>query len=55
MFVAALFPGTAVNDPEFADRTASVLGLHAQLFLALVLVALLGAACGLVLRDRSPR
>ncbi|ACZ88310.1 DUF6640 family protein [Streptosporangium roseum] len=45
MFGALLFPGTATYDPEFADRTVFVLGLHGQVFMALVLiVALLGAA-----------
>lgn len=45
MFGALLFPGTATYDPEFADRAVFVLGLHGQVFMALVLiVALLGAA-----------
>jgi hypothetical protein len=54
MFGALLFPDTAAYDPEFADRTTFVLGLHGQLFLALVLIVLLGAATIAVLRERSP-
>jgi hypothetical protein len=47
MFAALLFPDTAAYDPEFADDTVFVLGLHGQLFLALVLlVALLAAGVG---------
>ncbi|WP_063061457.1 DUF6640 family protein [Nocardia sienata] len=41
---ALLFPDTATYDPEFADRTLFVLGLHGQIVLALILLtALLGA------------
>lgn len=47
MLGALLFPGTATYDPEFADDTVFVLGLHGQVFLALVLlVALLAATAG---------
>jgi uncharacterized protein DUF6640 len=47
MLGALLFPGTATYDPEFAADTVFVLGLHGQLFLALVLlVALLAATAG---------
>jgi hypothetical protein len=42
---APAFPDTAAYDPEFAGRTTFVLGLHGQLFLAVVLlVALAGGA-----------
>ncbi|WP_327151790.1 hypothetical protein [Nocardia sp. NBC_01329] len=41
---ALLFPDTATYDPEFADRTFFVLGVHGQVFMALILLtALLGA------------
>ncbi|GAA5100052.1 DUF6640 family protein [Nocardia iowensis] len=41
---ALLFPETATHDPEFAAQTVFILGLHGQLFLALILLAaLLGA------------
>lgn len=39
---APLFPGTAVTDPGFDNPT--VLGLHPQVFLALVLLVLLAIA-----------
>ncbi|SHF92836.1 DUF6640 family protein [Streptoalloteichus hindustanus] len=45
MLGALPFPGTATYDPEFADRTLFVLGLHGQVLMALVLLmALLVAA-----------
>jgi len=44
MLGALLFPGTATHDPEFADDTVFILGLHGQVFLALVLLVALGAA-----------
>jgi hypothetical protein len=44
MLGALLFPGTATYDPEFADDTVFVLGLHGQVFLALVLLAALVTA-----------
>lgn len=46
MIGALLFPGTATYDPEFADQTVFVLGLHGQIFLAIVMLALLAAAAG---------
>jgi hypothetical protein len=53
MLGALLFPGTATYDPEFADDTVFVLGLHGQVFLALVLlVALLVAVAGNARRPR---
>lgn len=58
MLGALLFPGTAAYDPEFAEDTVFVLGLHGQIFLAIaVLLTLLGAA-GAALRaprGHSPR
>jgi hypothetical protein len=44
MLGALLFPGTATYDPEFADGTVFVLGMHGQVFLALVLLAALVTA-----------
>jgi hypothetical protein len=55
MLGALLFPGTATYDPEFADDTVFVLGLHAQLFLALVLLAVLVAATAGEAFTRSER
>ncbi|QYN37605.1 hypothetical protein K1T35_10390 [Pseudonocardia sp. DSM 110487] len=54
MLGALLFPGTATYDPEFADDTVFVLGLHGQVFLALVLLAaLVTAAWGSMRRLRA--
>jgi hypothetical protein len=53
MLAALLFPGTATHDPEFADRTVFVLGLHGQVFLALVLLVALVGAVTAVLRGPS--
>lgn len=54
MLGALLFPGTATYDPEFADDTVFVLGLHGQVFLALVLLAaLVTAAWGSTRRLRA--
>ncbi|MFB4265750.1 DUF6640 family protein [Nonomuraea sp. GTA35] len=44
MFPALLFPGTATYDPEFGDETQFVLGLHGQMFMALVTLAILAFA-----------
>ncbi|WP_409490861.1 DUF6640 family protein [Amycolatopsis sp. cmx-11-12] len=45
MIGALLFPGTATYDPEFADSTLFVFGLHGQVLMAIVLIfVLLGAA-----------
>ncbi|MFD0479631.1 DUF6640 family protein [Nonomuraea thailandensis] len=44
MFPALLFPGTATYDPEFGDETQFVLGLHGQMFMALVTLAMLAVA-----------
>ncbi|SCL65381.1 hypothetical protein GA0070606_4131 [Micromonospora citrea] len=47
MLGALLFPGTAAYDPEFADRTVFVLGMHGQIFMAVVLLlALVGSVAG---------
>lgn len=54
MLGALLFPGTATYDPEFADDTVFVLGLHGQVFLALVLLtALVTATWGSTRRLRA--
>jgi hypothetical protein len=45
MIGALLFPDTATYDPEFANQTLFILGLHGQVFMAIaLLLALLGAA-----------
>ncbi|GAA3573842.1 hypothetical protein GCM10022419_063590 [Nonomuraea rosea] len=52
MFPALLFPGTATYDPEFEAGTQFVLGLHGQVFMALVTLAILGVAVGLAVARR---
>ncbi|MEV0623765.1 DUF6640 family protein [Nonomuraea sp. NPDC050404] len=52
MVGALLFPGTATYDPEFADETVFVLGLHGQVFLAIVLLLILIVAT--VVTARTP-
>lgn len=53
---ALLFPDTATYDPEFADRTLFVFGLHGQIVLALILLtALLGAVVASWQRADSTR
>lgn len=48
MLGALLFPDTATHDPEFAEHTLFILGLHGQVFMAIVLLlALLGAAAAI--------
>ncbi len=42
---ALLIRGTATYDPEFAERTVFVLGMHGQIFLALILLT---ALCGAI-------
>ncbi|TYB67363.1 hypothetical protein FXF51_15305 [Nonomuraea sp. PA05] len=44
MFPALLFPGTATYDPEFRNETQFVLGLHGQMFMAVVTLAILALA-----------
>lgn len=51
LLAAGLFPGTAIQDPGFDNPT--VLGLHPQVLLALVLLAVLLVAA--VLTVRAPR
>ncbi|MBO3681999.1 DUF6640 family protein [Streptomyces sp. NEAU-YJ-81] len=56
MFGASLFPGTAASDPEFEATEPKVLGMHPQLFLALVLLAgVSGAVTVERARSRRPR
>ncbi|MFD0884996.1 DUF6640 family protein [Streptosporangium algeriense] len=50
MIGALLFPGTATYDPEFAGRTVFVLGLHGQVFMAIVLLLALLVAVAATLR-----
>ncbi|MDI5982254.1 DUF6640 family protein [Amycolatopsis magusensis] len=52
---AMLFPGTATYDPEFAGQTLFVLGLHGQVFLAVVLLLALGGATVATLRVPAHR
>ncbi|MGA6161332.1 DUF6640 family protein [Amycolatopsis magusensis] len=55
MAAAILFPGTAAYDPEFAGQTRFVLGLHGQVFLAVVLLLALGSATAATLRVPARR
>ncbi|MEU0509366.1 MULTISPECIES: DUF6640 family protein [unclassified Amycolatopsis] len=55
MVGALAFPGTATHDPEFADRTLFVLGMHGQVFLAIVLLLVLLAATVLAARAEPAR
>ncbi|ASF12574.1 hypothetical protein NBRGN_016_02370 [Nocardia brasiliensis NBRC 14402] len=48
---ALLFPDTATYDPEFAERTVFVLGMHGQIFLALILLTVLFGAIVAVWRN----
>lgn len=43
--LAVLFPGTAIHDPEFTGTT--IIGLHPQVLLAVILLAVLAAAVAL--------
>ena len=51
LLAAMLFPGTAVHDPEFADTT--IIGLHPQVLLAVILLAVLVTAVALSTRRRN--
>ncbi|MFD4440922.1 DUF6640 family protein [Nocardia sp. NPDC058519] len=51
LLAALLFPGTAIHDPEFADIT--IIGLHPQVLLAVLLLAMLAAAVALNARRRN--
>ncbi|TMR36254.1 hypothetical protein ETD85_11345 [Nonomuraea zeae] len=53
MFPALLFPGTATYDPEFEQETQFVLGLHGQLFMAVVTLVILAVAAALAVSRRS--
>jgi hypothetical protein len=50
MIGALPFPDTATHDPEFADQTVFVLGLHGQVFMAIVLLLALLVATVATLR-----
>jgi hypothetical protein len=52
MFPALLFPGTASYDPEFKSETTFVLGMHGQLFEALITLVILVGAAFLAVRGR---
>lgn len=49
IFAAPIFPGTALVDPEFASTAPKSVGLPLQLFIGLVLVAILFAGVALAL------
>ncbi|MFE1592782.1 DUF6640 family protein [Nocardia sp. NPDC058705] len=51
LMAAILFPGTAIHDPEFAHAT--IIGLHPQVLLAVILLAMLAAAAALTARHRN--
>nr|WP_232328383.1 DUF6640 family protein [Kibdelosporangium sp. MJ126-NF4] len=55
MIGALLFPGTATYDPEFADHTVFILGLHGQVFMAIVLIVALLVAAVATLRTPPDR
>ncbi|WP_051499658.1 DUF6640 family protein [Nocardia sp. BMG51109] len=48
---ATLFPGTAVHDPEFDN--GSILGLHPQVFMAVILLTLLVVAAAITARPEA--
>ena len=45
MLLSPFFPGTAWSDPEFTSENGSVLGMHPQLFVGLLVCLVLLAAC----------
>lgn len=53
MLGALAFPDTAAYDPEFADRTLFILGIHGQIVMAAIL--LLALLVATVVTVRSPR
>ena len=53
IFAAPIFPGTAFSDPEFAAVGPSPGGIPAQLFIGLVLVAILSAAACLAIFTKA--
>ncbi|MFH8569569.1 DUF6640 family protein [Streptomyces sp. NPDC017993] len=55
MIGALLFPGTATYDPEFSDQTRFILGVHGQVFMAIILtLALLGATAATLRTPTGP-
>ncbi len=46
MLLSPLLPGTAWSDPEFTRENGSVLGMHPQLFVGLLVCLILLIACG---------
>ena len=45
MLLSPVFPGTAWSDPEFTKENGSVLGMHPQLFVGLLVCLILLIAC----------
>jgi hypothetical protein len=45
MLLSPMFPGTGWSDPEFTKENGSVLGMHPQLFVGLLVCTILLAAC----------
>ncbi len=45
MLLSPIFPGTGWSDPEFTKENGSVLGMHPQLFVGLLVCIVLLAAC----------
>jgi hypothetical protein len=46
MLLSPMFPGSGWSDPEFTKENGSVLGMHPQLFVGLLVCLILIAACG---------
>ncbi len=45
MLLCPVFPGTGWSDPEFTKENGSVLGMHPQLFVGLLVCLILLVAC----------
>ena len=46
MLLSPVFPGTGWSDPEFTKENGSVLGMHPQRFVGLLVCLILLVACG---------
>ena len=46
MLLSPVFPGTGWSDPEFAKENGSVLGMHPQRFVGLLVCLILLVSCG---------
>jgi hypothetical protein len=53
MLLSPVFPGAGWSDPEFTKENGSVLGMHPQLFVGLLVCLILIAACGDVFLKHS--